>query len=702
MNFSAVRDTNKDCVPQSVIEGPIHMSFNTVLAVVLMIIALALVIRVIAGLLRSIQIRGQTALELLKGNENREIPEIKMKIFVPKHETITIEDYAANPPKEFWEKVKKRTWEEMKSKKSDIDADKLEVLAVRTNYPKQSILHKVLSDLRYGAKIGVAEEFRVESISTNAPSAIESGREVTDALLEWLEEGYVIGPFDKNEIPFDKAKISGLMCKIKPNGKARIIVNLSKGNPFSVNDGIYKEDFPTAMSSTTAWVRILWRCGSNARFSKNDWSSAYKQIRVHQQDIWMQGFSWLGKIFFELALVFGSSSSPGIFDRLAKIVLYIAVKQSEFPSHLVIQHLDDVVACSPEGSSEVDRFHRVYEQVCDDLKIKMADKSDPDKAFSPRTEGQVLGVDYDSTTMTWHLRQDKMSAILFLLREIMEEGEASFRMLKKLCGKLVDIRDLIPGSKFHLAHLLMVSGSVTEKSKMDDVVAVDDWCRADLHYFSVVLPTYSRRTKLQDPDRKPDSWAIQSFTDAAGGSVESKGRGVGMTIYPYIWTYVPWGRRINEGWSSYDGKNLAHKLSAWELLGPLLTLVCGGNRLSGKQVQVFVDNSGSVALWEKGWSTVCDLCNTILVALHQVSTALACDLFLTNIGRCSTREAEAADALSKCDMRRFLDNMPEANIAPDKVPGALLKWIENPVPDRQLGGRIILEMTNKWHLITYS
>ena len=96
------------------------MSFNTVLAVVLMIIALALVIRVIAGLLRSIQIRGQTALELLKGNENREIPEIKMKIFVPKHETITIEDYAANPPKEFWEKVKKRTWEEMKSKKSDM------------------------------------------------------------------------------------------------------------------------------------------------------------------------------------------------------------------------------------------------------------------------------------------------------------------------------------------------------------------------------------------------------------------------------------------------------------------------------------------------------------------------------------------------------------------------------------------------------
>ena len=149
-------------------------------------------------------------------------------------------------------------------------------------------------------------------------------------------------------------------------------------------------------------------------------------------------------------------------------------------------------------------------------------------------------------------------------------------------------------------------------------------------------------------------------------------------------------------WKAYDGKNLGHKLSAWELLGPLLTLVCGGNRLTGKQVEVYVDNAGSVIMWAKGWSTVCDLCNSLLVAIHQVSTALACELFVSNIGRCSNREAVAADALSKCDMKRFLDNMPEANIVPEEVPGALLQWIENPMPDRKLGERILSEMSRKW------
>ena len=284
----------------------------------------------------------------------------------------------------------------------------------------------------------------------------------------------------------------------------------------------------------------------------------------------------------------------------------------------------------------------------------MASEDDPDKAFKPKTEGQVLGVDYDSTSMTWHLRQDKLSIILGMIEEILEDGEVTVRMLKKLCGKLVDLRCLIPGAKFHLAHLLMDACSVTEPEMLDTTVEVSDWCRADLKYFSLVLPVYSSRTRLQDPDRKPDTWAVQSHTDAAGGSTESMGRGVGMTIFPNIWTYVPWGRRINEGWTAYDGKNLSHKLSAWELLGPLLTLVCGGNILTGKQVQVYVDNSGSVTMYRKGWLTVCDLCNTLLVAIHQVSTALACELFITDIGWCSHLERNSYEHKKILQMKNVI------------------------------------------------
>ena len=273
--------------------------------------------------------------------------------------------------------------------------------------------------------------------------------------------------------------------------------------------------------------------------------------------------------------------------------------------------------------------------------------------------------------------------------------------MKKLSGKLVDIRDLIPGSKFHLAHLMMAACKFTEKQDMEEVVEVEDWLRADLEYFAVVLPVYSHRTRLQDPDRKPDCWALESHTDAAGGSKDSLGRGVGMTLFPNLWTIVLWGKRINQGWRSYNGKSLSNAMSAWELVGPVLTLVCGGNRLTGKQLKVYVDNEGSVIMWRKGWCMPCDLCNTLMVALHQISTALACELYLCSIGRCSNPQSEAADALSKCDMARFKQNMPEANTAPEDVPGALLAWLENPVPDRLLGDRILRQMANKWDLVGY-
>ena len=321
-------------------------------------------------------------------------------------------------------------------------------------------------------------------------------------------------------------------------------------------------------------------------------------------------------------------------------------------------------------------------------------------AFGPRTDGQVLGVNYDTVDMTWYLTDQKLNIILLLIQQVMEEGEATARVFKKLCGKLVDIRDLIIGAKFHLAHLIMAATVYSDKQDMEEIAVMDEWLKSDLRYFSLVLPVYSRRTKLQDPDRRPAAWAVRSHTDSAGGS-ETIGRGVGMTIFPNIWTYVPWGKRINEGWRAYDGKRLSNKMSAWELVGPLLTVSCTGNTLSGKQVEVFVDNDGSVQIWNKGWTTKCDLCNTLILAIHQVSTGLNIELFISGISRCSSKESEACDALSKCEMKRFLSNMPEADITPKTVPTAILTWLENPVPDRNLGDRILKELSKTCEVLNY-
>ena len=436
---------------------------------------------------------------------------------------------------------------EAKQIKSLIDPEILLGLGEETKYPYPCLLREIYKDIKHGASLGVSKDCQIPSKSSNAPSALEEGERVSDELASWIAKGFVMGPFDEKDVPFRNIKLSGLMTKTKPNGSVRPILNFSKGVPKSLNDGINNKDFPTIMSSTEEWIRVLIRCGKRARFCKNDWASAYKQIRVKMEEIWMQGFQWLGKLFFELCLVFGGISSPGLYDRLAKVILWIALELAGFPHHLCIQHLDDVCAASPENSEAVDIFYNTYRDVCKQVGVELADPNDPDKAFPPTTQGIVLGICYDTeegSNGTWFLREDKMTNIILMLDKAIEGDESSQRFIKSLCGKLVHLRCLVGNSKFKLGQIILAAN---QTDVMTARVSISDWCRSDIHWWKQALPVYSFRSSLVDPDRRPGPHAVVSHTDAAGGSTKSFGRGVGMTIYPNIWTFVMWGNMINRG-----------------------------------------------------------------------------------------------------------------------------------------------------------
>ena len=94
-------------------------------------------------------------------------------------------------------------------------------------------------------------------------------------------------------------------------------------------------------------------------------------------------------------------------------------------------------------------------------------------------------------------------------------------------------------------------------------------------------------------------------------------------------------------------------MSAWELLAVLVLVAAGAELVRGKSLVVAVDNQGSISIFRKGWCTSCMLCTTIALALSEVAASLDCKLEVVKVRRCSTREAEAADAISKAGWRRF-------------------------------------------------
>jgi hypothetical protein len=444
---------------------------------------------------------------------------------------------------------------ELKGKLSDFFVKKTSI-SVLAGVRDMERVEVVCRDLQFGADIGCAAEFRVPTRSKNAASALEYPRQVTDAVASWIKKGFAMGPVREEDLPAE-AKVSGIMCRPKPDGGVRIILNLSSPAGLSVNDGIDSAEFPAKMSSTGKWLEVLEKAGRRFLMLKMDWSDAYKHIRVREEDLNLQWFSWLGVYFAELCLIFGATSSVGIYDRAAKVVLDIVLRISKFPRQLVCQHLDDVCAAAPEGSAGLGVFEKTYRDVAKQVGVRLAPTDDPDKAFSPCTAGTVLGVSYDTVAWAWAIPVDKLARVILQIEAALQADWLRQDEVWSLVGRIMHYAPLVPAGRFNLDYLILVNSESKDKGHL---VYVHAQLKRQLHFWWLILRVTSGCSQIPSGLRMP-AWTRECYTDAAGGTLESVGRGVGAVSLDW-WAYVPWARKINCGVKAADGKKLSRKLSA--------------------------------------------------------------------------------------------------------------------------------------------
>jgi hypothetical protein len=427
--------------------------------------------------------------------------------------------------------------------------------------------------------------------------------------------------------------------------------------------------------------------------AKVDWAAAYKHIAVRPEDVPLQYFSWLGKDFAELMLVFGGASSAGLFDRLAKTALDLIVRWSKFPPKMVIQYLDDVCGAAPQGCPSLVRFEEAYRKFAADVGIQLAPDTDPDKAFRSATKGVILGVCYDTVAWTWSIPQEKLAKVLHQLKSAMTEDTLPQHEVWSLVGRVLHYAPLIPAGKFNIDELIAANSFSKERNATVPMTAA---IRRQAHFWWVMLKSTSGLTAIPSPTRFP-AWTLEYFTDASGGSALSSGHGTGG-IGGGFWFMVPWGQRINSGAKHTDGRRLCRKMSALELVGPLICVSADQENCRGKPVQIWVDNAGSVAIWRKGYSTKCGLCTTLVRAINVVSTAAGCPVTIEKITRCSDTGSELADELSKGRFLAFKRKLPTnwiINAEPAWILRSILAWIARPGVDLDLGDNILRDIDRR-------
>ena len=482
---------------------------------------------------------------------NTTLDDVEAKVFKPKHDLPKLKDYDKAAPDWFWVEFPSNL---LQPAPPIINGDKLRQLALETGFKDLVLLEAIVNDVKNGAKIGCKEEFRNPSSATNAPSAFENGagEKVTDAIADWVFKKFAYGPIHPDEVP-EEAKFSGIMTKQKPNGSVRVILNLSgkKGDDtdLAVNKGIDKGEFPTTMSTLVDWLRALRKAGPDAKFCKVDYSDAYKHLTVCLEDTELQWFMWLGMAFKELCLVFGCVSSSGLFDRLAKLVLHIVLVRADLDKNLVIQFLDDCCAAAPAGSLSLEKFDAEFFLVAKELGISLAPRDDPEKSFGPSTKGTVLGIVYDTEAWTWGLPEKRMRAILGDIDFLLDASCAKQEKIWSLVGKILNIMPLVPTGRFNIDHLHAANSVSDDRHHL---VPLSVGLKRQLQFWRQILPVCSGAAAIPDPDDGLPPWAVEVFTDAAGGTLSHKGRGVGAVL-PGWWAYIPWGKAINAGRPTDDG-----------------------------------------------------------------------------------------------------------------------------------------------------
>ena len=235
----------------------------------------------------------------------------------------------------------------------------------------------------------------------------------------------------------------------------------------------------------------------------------------------------------------------------------LAVLKSKVSKTYINQVLDDVVACGTEGDGSVDRFYDAYRHICSEIGVSLADESDKDKAFRASHTGTVLGISYDLKRWVWRLPKDKLTPLLWNLKEVKESDTIENQLAMSLNGKLNHYMWLVPDGPWQRGFLLRLQEPMKPPTYN---VKVPELAKQQAHWWLDNLRVASHEAKIIDPREMGSMCPVNIYTDAAGGNAGKIKNGIGGFCPPSNWFYMPWPPLVRENRENSLGIKFANKL----------------------------------------------------------------------------------------------------------------------------------------------
>ena len=568
------------------------------------------------------------------------------------------------------------------------------------------LLNAVLQQLVTGADSGVGPPGNTVTKTPNFFTDPEDCRKMADALATEVKEGNLSGPLDPEE--YLGTKINGFMAVPKASGDRRQVGNLSSPEGRAFNDGIPTEvlkTWPVTQTTARQFSEEITRAGRNSFLSKCDMVAAYKTLKVCLEQRKLQGFLFCGKLFIDLCLVFGDKAACMWFDRLHFcIVMFFVIPKTIVPSKAVGQTVDDITAVVPStAAAALATFVQTYRDQLSSLNIKAA-PSDPAciKAFDHSREGEVLGVVFSTSKMTWSLGLRKTKRLADNLWKVVEATDlVSLHEVDILAGRVNDFAQLAPHLNLLTGNLNLLHGALlsshlqgSSEDRTSTCLPVPEEVRDDCRVVAAIVADTLTNPLAILTEVHPNLLAMPVHTDASGCLLDSPSLGIFIGRHNSSPPLVASLRFPHKFLCTKDryGRSIHCKSTLLESMGYLAPMLICPQMFMGRTARFNLDSMAAVCAQKAGRSNQDSLATTVIRAARVVAAALGCSISSEWVPRRSDRQSVIADDLTHNITSNLSNEELEAYLTLSTVafPPPVLSWMENPVEDPTLGRRCVL------------
>lgn len=504
-----------------------------------------------------------------------------------------------------------------------------------SKHPDTQFTTDILHGIQHGVNIGYRGP-RKPHVHKNWESAHRYKHAVLDSIHNDLQKGRLLGPFLEPPLANFVGSPMGAFPKKRSPGH-RVIHDFSWPPGESVNDYISREEFTLRYVTMDQIVDCLQKCGENCKIAKIDLCDAYKHILVRREDWELLGLSVTQynsgvrrtEHYIPTVLQFGLRSAPFLFNKYADALEYCMLKNGV--TH--VQHyVDDYITYDSDAQVCANNV-QIMLDTCSSLGFTVQQS----KVTLPSTCTEVLGIVIDTKQRQLRISSERLQEVMAELNKWRFKRSATKRRLLSLIGKLTFVARVVRAGRIFTRRLIELS----KKPKfLHHRVRLNKDARADIKWWQQYLPLWNGVSYFYD-EHWINSHQLNLWTDASDWGIGSM---LGTQWFSIKLNSVKWKNRP----------------IAWRELYAVVTAAATWcEQLRGKRILYYCDNMAVVAIINSGVSK----CSAMMILVRELFYISAQHGFEWTSEFLGTAENSCADALSRGEVCRFRELVPNANKA---------------------------------------